>query len=49
MRNKPWKMKEGFAIGIGLIAVGVVLQLAVGCNGACCGAYDSYGSYHPES
>ena len=30
MRNKPWKMKEGFAIGIGLIAVGVVLQLAVG-------------------
>ena len=30
MWNKPWKMKEGFAIGIGLIAVGVVLQLAVG-------------------
>ncbi|WP_073211442.1 cytochrome c biogenesis protein ResB [Xylanibacter ruminicola] len=30
MWNKPWKMKEGFAIGIGLIALGVVLQLAVG-------------------
>ena len=30
MWNNPWKMKEGFAIGIGLIAVGVVLQLAVG-------------------
>jgi len=30
MWNKPWKMKEGFAIGIGLIAVGVVLQLTVG-------------------
>ena len=30
MWNKPWKMKEGFAVGIGLIAVGVVLQLAVG-------------------
>ena len=30
MWNKPWKIKEGFAIGIGLIVVGVVLQLAVG-------------------
>lgn len=30
MRNKPWNMKEGFAIDIGLIVVGVVLQLAVG-------------------
>ena len=30
MWNKPWKMKEGFAIGIGLIALGVVLQLVVG-------------------
>lgn len=30
MWNKPWKMKEGFAIGTGLIAVGVLLQLAVG-------------------
>ena len=30
MWNRPWKMKEGFAIGISLIAVGVLLQLAVG-------------------
>ena len=30
MWNRPWMMKEGFAIGGGLIAVGVLLQLAVG-------------------
>lgn len=30
MWNRPWKMKEGFAIGISLITVGVLLQLTVG-------------------
>ena len=30
MWNRPWKIKEGFAIGIGLMLVGMVLQLTVG-------------------
>ena len=30
MWNRPWKIKEGFAIGIGLMLVGIVLQLTVG-------------------
>lgn len=30
MWNKPWSMKEGFAIGAGLIAVGLMLQFSAG-------------------
>ena len=30
MWNKPWKLKEGFVIGLGLIAVGGLLQISVG-------------------
>ena len=30
MWNKPWKSAEGFIIGGGLIAVGILLQLAIG-------------------
>ena len=30
MWNKPWMMKEGFAMGGGLMALGVVLQLVAG-------------------
>lgn len=30
MWNKPWSMKEGFAIGFGLMVTGVVLQLCMG-------------------
>jgi len=30
MWNKPWKMKEGFLLGGGLVAVGLVLQATVG-------------------
>lgn len=30
MWNKPWKMKEGFVIGAGLLFVGLLLQIAVG-------------------
>ena len=30
MWTKPWKMKEGFLIGGGLLALGLVLQAAVG-------------------
>ena len=35
MWNKPWSMKEGFAIGIGLMVTGLVLQFtmkAVECS-----------------
>lgn len=28
--NKPWRLTEGFLIGVGLIVVGLVLQLTVG-------------------
>ena len=30
MWNKPWGMKEGFAIGIALIVIGLVLQFSIG-------------------
>ena len=30
MWDKPWQMKEGFLIGGGLLAVGLLLQLAIG-------------------
>jgi hypothetical protein len=30
MWNKPWSMKEGFAIGVGLMVTGLVLQLSMG-------------------
>ncbi|MBO7419370.1 MAG: cytochrome c biogenesis protein ResB [Bacteroidaceae bacterium] len=30
MWDKPWSMKEGFAIGIGLMAIGLVLQFSMG-------------------
>ena len=30
MWNKPWRIKEGFAIGAGLIVTGLVLQFSVG-------------------
>lgn len=30
MWNKPWKLKEGFLIGGGLLLVGLLLQIAVG-------------------
>ena len=30
MWNKPWKMKEGFLIGGGLLALGLLLQIALG-------------------
>ena len=30
MWNKPWKLKEGFLIGGGLLVVGLLLQIAVG-------------------
>ena len=29
-RDKPWKMKEGFLVGGGLLAVGLLLQTAIG-------------------
>ena len=30
MFEKKWGMKDGFAIGIGIIAIGLVLQFSVG-------------------
>ncbi|MBP3833242.1 MAG: cytochrome c biogenesis protein ResB [Bacteroidaceae bacterium] len=30
MWNKPWSMKEGFAIGLGLLVTGLVLQISMG-------------------
>ena len=30
MWSKPWSMKEGFAIGVGLLVTGLVLQISMG-------------------
>ena len=41
MWNKPWGMKEGFAIGLALIVIGLVLQFSIGgiCCGSCCSLF----------
>ena len=30
MFKKPWKMKEGFLLGAGLLVLGIVLQIVCG-------------------
>lgn len=33
MWNKPWKYREGFAISIGLLITGALLQVSIGAYG----------------